>query len=153
MAANQEHPSTAPAASVATAVEPAAESPRTFVLDTSVLIADPHAMLRFAEHHVVLPLTVITEPERKRNDPIPFFRTEFFPATGQCDVLFSIDLIDCRGGKGWGRQLIFPKDFPGMLVERPKVSILCGCYKQQSIGCDYRTPIIFRTSSREAFLF
>ena len=47
----------------------ASEAERTFVLDTSVLIADPHAMLHFAEHHVVLPLTVIMELEHKRNDP------------------------------------------------------------------------------------
>lgn len=50
---------------------------RTFVLDTSVLIADPHAILRFAEHHVVLPLTVIIELEHKRNDPtLGFFARE-----------------------------------------------------------------------------
>jgi PhoH-like ATPase len=39
---------------------------RTFVLDTSVLLADPHAFLRFAEHEVVLPVVVITELEGKR---------------------------------------------------------------------------------------
>jgi PhoH-like ATPase len=42
---------------------------RTFVLDTSVLLSDPKAVLRFAEHHVVLPVVVITELEAKRNDP------------------------------------------------------------------------------------
>lgn len=42
---------------------------RTFVLDTSVLIADPRALLRFAEHHVVLPAVVISELEHKRHDP------------------------------------------------------------------------------------
>ena len=42
---------------------------RTFVLDTSVLLSDPGAMFRFAEHHVVLPVTVISELERKRHDP------------------------------------------------------------------------------------
>ena len=53
------------------------EPTRTFVLDTSVLIADPHAMLHFAEHHVVLPLIVIMELEHKRNDPtIGFFARE-----------------------------------------------------------------------------
>jgi len=41
----------------------------TFVLDTSVLIADPAAFLRFAEHDVVLPLVVISELEGKRNHP------------------------------------------------------------------------------------
>jgi len=39
------------------------------VLDTSVLLADPGAIGRFAEHRVVLPLVVITELEAKRNHP------------------------------------------------------------------------------------
>ncbi|MDF1479467.1 PhoH family protein [Leifsonia sp. H3M29-4] len=39
------------------------------MLDTSVLLSDPKAVLRFAEHHVVLPVVVITELEAKRNDP------------------------------------------------------------------------------------
>ena len=42
---------------------------RTYVLDTSVLLSDPKAVFRFAEHHVVLPVVVITELEAKRNDP------------------------------------------------------------------------------------
>lgn len=42
---------------------------RTYVLDTSVLLSDPKAAFRFAEHHVVLPVIVITELEAKRNDP------------------------------------------------------------------------------------
>ena len=40
-----------------------ADRQRTFVLDTSVLLADPHALLRFDEHEVVLPVVVITELE------------------------------------------------------------------------------------------
>ena len=42
---------------------------RTYVLDTSVLIADPAAIGRFAEHRVVLPVVVITELEAKRHHP------------------------------------------------------------------------------------
>jgi PhoH-like ATPase len=42
---------------------------RTYVLDTSVLLSDPKAVFRFAEHAVVLPVIVITELESKRNDP------------------------------------------------------------------------------------
>ncbi|WP_243658789.1 PhoH family protein [Tamaricihabitans halophyticus] len=41
----------------------------TFVLDTSVLLADPWAVTRFAEHAVVLPLVVISELEAKRHHP------------------------------------------------------------------------------------
>ena len=42
---------------------------RTFVLDTSVLLSDPRAMLRFDEHEVVLPVVVVTELEGKRHHP------------------------------------------------------------------------------------
>lgn len=42
---------------------------RTFVLDTSVLLSDPSAIFRFAEHHVVLPVVVVSELEKKRHDP------------------------------------------------------------------------------------
>ena len=42
---------------------------RTFVLDTSVLLSDPGALLRMGAHDVVLPLVVIGELEDKRNHP------------------------------------------------------------------------------------
>ena len=42
---------------------------RTYVLDTSVLLADPAAIARFDEHKVVLPVVVITELEAKRHHP------------------------------------------------------------------------------------
>ena len=42
---------------------------RSYVLDTSVLLSDPRALLRFAEHEVILPIVVISELEAKRNDP------------------------------------------------------------------------------------
>ncbi|MBI4943890.1 MAG: PhoH family protein [Actinobacteria bacterium] len=47
----------------------AGEPVRTFVVDTSVLLSDPRAVLRFAEHEVVLPVVVITELEGKRHHP------------------------------------------------------------------------------------
>ena len=40
---------------------------RTYVLDTSVLLSDPWACTRFAEHEVVVPLVVISELEGKRH--------------------------------------------------------------------------------------
>jgi PhoH-like ATPase len=42
---------------------------RTYVLDTSVLLADPASFTRFDEHHVVVPVVVITELEAKRHHP------------------------------------------------------------------------------------
>jgi len=47
----------------------ASQTERTYVLDTSVLLSDPKAIFRFAEHAVVLPVVVISELESKRNDP------------------------------------------------------------------------------------
>jgi len=41
----------------------------TYVLDTSVLLSDPGALARFAEHDVVLPLVVVSELEAKRDHP------------------------------------------------------------------------------------
>jgi len=46
-----------------------ADGIRTYVLDTSVLLADPGALRRFDEHEVVLPVVVITELEGKRHHP------------------------------------------------------------------------------------
>ncbi|MGB3770043.1 MAG: PhoH family protein [Rhodococcus sp. (in: high G+C Gram-positive bacteria)] len=40
---------------------------RTYVLDTSVLLSDPWAVTRFAEHAIILPLVVIGELEGKRH--------------------------------------------------------------------------------------
>ncbi|MDO9380565.1 MAG: PhoH family protein [Nocardioidaceae bacterium] len=42
---------------------------RTYVIDTSVLLADPGALHRFDEHEVVVPVVVITELEGKRAHP------------------------------------------------------------------------------------
>jgi PhoH-like ATPase len=51
-------------------VSPQPEPARiTYVLDTSVLLADPVALTRFAEHEVIIPITVIGELESKRDHP------------------------------------------------------------------------------------
>ena len=51
-------------------VSPQAQVARiTYVLDTSVLLADPVALSRFAEHEVIIPITVIGELESKRDHP------------------------------------------------------------------------------------
>jgi len=56
-----------PAAQPATDPSRSHPGPRTYVVDTSVLLSDPHALRRFAEHDVVLPVVVITELEAKRH--------------------------------------------------------------------------------------
>lgn len=42
---------------------------KTYVLDTSVLLADPAALKRFAEHEIIIPIIVIGELETKRDHP------------------------------------------------------------------------------------
>lgn len=42
---------------------------RSYVLDTSVLLADPRAFTRFEEHEVIIPVIVVTELEAKRHHP------------------------------------------------------------------------------------
>ncbi len=42
---------------------------KTYVIDTSVLLADPGAIGRFAEHQVIIPIVVIGELETKREHP------------------------------------------------------------------------------------
>jgi PhoH-like ATPase len=41
-------------------------APTSYVLDTCVLLADPHALYRFDEHEVVLPLVVVEELDRNK---------------------------------------------------------------------------------------
>jgi PhoH-like ATPase len=60
------------AAARAVTARPAKKSlkpPRTYVLDTSVLLADPSALRRFGDREVVLPIVVVTELEGKRAHP------------------------------------------------------------------------------------
>jgi len=61
---------THPTTSAETPVDEGREGERiTYVLDTSVLLSDPRALFRFAEHDVVLPVVVVTELEAKRHHP------------------------------------------------------------------------------------
>ena len=47
----------------------AATDVRSYVIDTSVLLSDPHALRNFDEHEVIVPIVVVTELEAKRNHP------------------------------------------------------------------------------------
>ncbi|MFT4294254.1 MAG: PhoH family protein [Micropruina sp.] len=46
---------------------PAETAVRTYVIDTSVLLSDPHALRNFHEHEVIVPIVVVTELEAKRH--------------------------------------------------------------------------------------
>lgn len=50
-------------------MHPGAVATKTYVIDTSVLLSDPWALRKFAEHEVVLPIVVISELEGKRHHP------------------------------------------------------------------------------------
>lgn len=66
------HTSCQPEADNATDVastQSAEQELRTYVLDTSVLLSDPFALKKFAEHRIVLPVVVISELEGKRHHP------------------------------------------------------------------------------------
>ena len=60
-------PSTMPRTRTGAGLDPAAI--KTYVMDTSVLLSDPSAMIRFAEDEVVLPVVVVTQLEGKRDHP------------------------------------------------------------------------------------
>lgn len=66
---NTDHLENEEGGAVHVAVPDSSISTRTYVLDTSVLLSDPRALFRFAEHAVVIPVVVITELEKKRHDP------------------------------------------------------------------------------------
>jgi len=68
-ASAEQRPSTTPPVPEVAGSAPQPTGVRTYVLDTSVLLADPGAIRRFAEHQVVLPVVVITELEGKRHHP------------------------------------------------------------------------------------
>ena len=66
-----------------------------YVLDTSVLLADPAALYRFAEHEVILPIAVIGELEAKRDHPELGYFARAETAKGHRAP---------EAGKGWDRQ-------------------------------------------------
>ncbi|WP_273352996.1 PhoH family protein [Corynebacterium resistens] len=79
---------------VASASQAAEQGVKTYVLDTSVLLSDPWALLKFAEHRIILPVVVISELEGKRHHPeLGWFARQtlglledFRHSTGRLDV-------------------------------------------------------------------
>ncbi|MFZ0530298.1 MAG: PIN domain-containing protein, partial [Propionicimonas sp.] len=57
------------ARSAASAIHGSVLALKTYVIDTSVLLSDPHALRNFAEHSVIVPVVVVTELEAKRHHP------------------------------------------------------------------------------------
>ena len=44
------------------------EKKKVFIIDTNVILFDPHAIFKFAEHDVVLPLVVVEEVDKFKRD-------------------------------------------------------------------------------------
>lgn len=63
------YPTTTSTLPLADAYLDASVKTKTYVLDTSVLLSDPWALKKFAEHDIVLPVVVISELEGKRHHP------------------------------------------------------------------------------------
>ena len=63
------YPTTTSTLPLADAYLDASVKTKTYVLDTSVLLSDPWALKKFAEHDIVLPVVVISELEGKRHPP------------------------------------------------------------------------------------
>ncbi|MEN8114994.1 MAG: PIN domain-containing protein, partial [Actinomycetota bacterium] len=73
-----------------------------YVLDTCVLLADPHAPLRFDEHDVVLPLVVVEELDRQKS------RMDEVGANARSAIRLLEDLGASESG-----GLAAPTDLPG----------------------------------------
>ena len=78
-----------------------------FVLDTNVILHDSDSLKKFAEHDIVIPITVLEELDnfKKGNDSLNFHAREF---TRKIDVLCGDELFSdgVSLGKGLGRLII-----------------------------------------------
>ncbi|MGR8008559.1 PhoH family protein [Streptomyces hypolithicus] len=90
---------------------------RTYVLDTSVLLADPNAMSRFDEHEVVLPIVVVTELEAKRHHPeLGYFARQALRLLDDCRVRYGrLDAPIPMGELGGTLRVELNHSDPGVL--------------------------------------
>ncbi|ARF57183.1 PhoH family protein [Streptomyces gilvosporeus] len=90
---------------------------RTYVLDTSVLLADPGSMSRFEEHEVVLPVVVVTELEAKRHHPeLGYFARQALRLLDEYRVQYGrLDAPIPIGGLGGTLRVELNHSDPGIL--------------------------------------
>ncbi|MEU2564282.1 PhoH family protein [Streptomyces longispororuber] len=90
---------------------------RTYVLDTSVLLADPNALSRFDEHEVVLPIVVVTELEAKRHHPeLGYFARQALRLLDDCRIRHGrLDAPIPIGGLGGTLRVELNHSDPGVL--------------------------------------
>lgn len=110
--------SSSPQPAAARSAKPVQESPRpgatlSYVLDTNVLLHDPTALFRFAEHDVHLPLAVIEELDAHKKGLEDLARnarevTRQVAAllTDQASLVEGIDLNSASGGSATGRLFL-----------------------------------------------
>jgi len=110
---------------------------RTYVLDTSVLLSDPAALGRFAEHDVVLPLVVVGELEGKRNHPeLGWFARQALRVLDDHTVAY-LDLI------GSGAETIAhlrenaSSPWPATSLRKARTS----CWSARTCRCGSRLPL------------
>ncbi|WP_030668291.1 PhoH family protein [Streptomyces sp. NRRL B-1347] len=90
---------------------------RTYVLDTSVLLADPNALARFDEHEVVLPIVVVTELEAKRHHPeLGYFARQALRLLDDCRIRYGrLDAPIPIGSLGGTLRVELNHSDPGVL--------------------------------------
>jgi PhoH-like ATPase len=107
---------------------------KTYVLDTSVLLADPGALFRFVEHEVVIPLVVISELEALRdqsNDHRILSVAKTLADEGFDTVVVTKDLPSRLKAAAVGipadeyrSELAAPNEWPGIAIVDPAPSEL-----------------------------
>lgn len=95
------------------------DASKTYVLDTSVLLADPTAIRKFAEHAVVVPLVCLVELDGKKNDPDLGWRAraalrELEALRLAADGVKLTDPIVVNDDRGTARVEINHQDFEGL---------------------------------------
>ncbi|MEQ8661766.1 MAG: PhoH family protein [Gammaproteobacteria bacterium] len=75
-----------------------ATSPRTYVLDTNVLIHDPAALYRFAEHDLFIPMTVLEELDHSKKGASEVARNARQASRFLDDIIGSADLAEITAG-------------------------------------------------------
>ena len=104
---------------------------KTYVLDTNVLLHDPTAVVAFAEHHVVIPMTVLEELDHIKD------RAE---KTVSREARIAIQLIDKIVGGAAPQQIQAGVEIPGSNVRGPLGTL--SIYPDQLIKEDGNVPFL-----------
>lgn len=117
--------------------EPVAEGKKIYVLDTNVLLHDPTALSSFAEHHVVIPMTVLEELDhiKDRHDK-----------TVSREARIAIQLIDKVVASASPHEIQIGVPIPGSNVEGPLGTL--AIYPDQLIQEESNVPFLNTSQDR-----